>query len=291
MLGSAMLAFSSCETLVYTTASNVQPVSQAPQSLQEKGDMEVYGGIQAYNSINIFYDRPYDVDLLYVNMGMTGFDLSIDGALSDRHSLGLKYKFGKSYGSSGHGLTANFTHFKNYERVRETKRKIKNSQIGYDIKTGFAFENGPNIMSVDTAFVDLIAIDNHYYSFLILDSDFSAVAYYKLDHMDIKFFIQPSFSFTNRIFEFHIGGSMGYHYRHKYQPYFDYIVDPAISTAYHNPIVYYDQKKHFYFGEYFFTIGLGTEQIRVLWMAGGGRRTDAVQPAYRFFGLGIRGRF
>lgn len=281
LTGSILFIMNSCNTIVYTTASNIQPVTQAPPSLEKKGDIQIYGGYESYNSRDPYYWSP-DVDIAYINLGRSAANASIQGAVSDHMAVGLNYKFDKYLAASGHGLTASFTGFKNYSGK-------KTNRIGFDVTTGFSWNIGDNFMSVDSVFFDLYVIDAYEYD-IYFDYNISHQGYYMIDKMDIKAFVQPSFTFENRIFELHLGGSVGYHYRHQYDPGFFY-KDDLVDEEFHNPLVYYNRNKHFAFGEYFMSIGMGSEHVRVLGTLGAGHRNDLVQPSYVFGQIGIRGRF
>lgn len=281
----ALLAFTSCKTLVYTTASNIQPVTRMPPSLTGKGDVEVSGGYFTYNGHDKYFDLPYeDFDVAYSHLKNFGGFATIDGAVKDHLALGLAYRVDRRFASVSHGLTASATVFRNYKLERKT------NQVGFDVISAFSMNAGKNFMSADTVLLDLVAYSD-WYPWIILDYDISRSGHFMIGKMDLKTFVQPSFTFENRLFEMHIGGSIGYHYRHRFEPGFPFDHHPDDQLAYHNPLVYYGSHKHFFFGEYFIAFGLGNAHIRGVWTIGGGRRTDAVQSAYTFGSVGIRGRF
>ena len=276
------LGLSSCVNTVYTTASNFQPISHEPPTLYEKGDVQVQAGYASFKSSNQYYWGAEE-DLLYLNLGKRAAFLSIHGAVSDDFSFGLSYQYDTRFAARGHGLTGYATGFRNFE-------KRGTGFVGYDFTLGLSYFRGRNFMSVDSVFFDLYVLEP-YLEDIYVNLDISPQGYYLIDQQDIRLFFQPSFTYENDFFEWHVGGSVGYHYRHEYDPAFLFENDLPDELEIHNPLLYYDRNRHFVFGEYFMSLGFGYEFIKVLFTAGAGHRNDPIQPNYGFARIGVRGRF
>ena len=286
-LGMAMfLCFTSCTVKTYTSASSIQPVVQAPATLHKKGDINISASYDTYNSRD--HSLGYYGSTWYANLKTRGASLSLDAAATDNLAIGIDYNYSRSLAAYSHSIRPSMTYFKNFS-LR------KNNRVGIDVTGGFSYQTGVNFLSVDSLFLDGWAFDTDgdgYYDDIFYEFNISPQGYYLIDQTDIKAYVQPSFTYENNYFEWQVGFAAGYHYRLQYDATFsvDYNSSNG-SPPETNPLVYYQQNRHFAFGEYFTSIGVGPDYLRYVMTVGGGHRNDIIQPSYLFFQVGLKGKF
>jgi hypothetical protein len=278
------LGATSC-TRIYSTGSSNTPITIAPINTKEKGDLNLSAEFLGYNVMNTASDFSS-----YNFIGINAFRLNTQYAVSDNSTIGMSYSFNAKQPFTGHTFNGMYNYSKNYN----TKNSKRESQYGFDVLAGVQFQHNNNFVEVtDYLYDTYIFFDTTSgLGFFYYDVEAYPLGYYKLKQNTLRLYVQPSFTYENRLFELFFGASIGYQHNLIYEPklsiaYQSYIEDITEN----NPLVYYNNNKTFVFGEPFWGFGIGPEFCRFVWLGGFGRSSDQLQPLHGFASLGIRSNF
>lgn len=257
-----IMLFTSCSMRVYTAGSNLDPVTQLPPNVKEKGDLNVEAYMNPYRSNDFMtYSEILGESILYRKTSQVEFGIGGHYALTDKLSLGLKYKAAPGERYQSHSILGSANFFKNYDT-----RKGK-AIYGFDLMGSFQYKTAKNFMSVDQGFIDLFFIvlpEYTYFPFVIVSGD--QLSYYRIRQNQYRFIFQPSFTVEHKWVTFSIGGAVAFQHLFRYAPtlqqeFVDYVKD--IETT--NPMVYYQNGRADIIGGAFLGMGIGPEIFRFNW--------------------------
>jgi hypothetical protein len=280
---------------VYTTASNMDPLSQVPVSVQEKGDISLEASYELFDAVNSYgFDYSLGQSVFYNHLAVEGLNFLGHYALSDELSIGLGYKFNKSSPYKSHLISPSVNLYKNYP----TKRG--RATYGFDVLAGFQFKTAQNFMAVDEILTDYyfiyeeIPFEDSVFIIpgVVYDVETYPLGYYSIRQKQMRYFVQPSFSVEHKIVEFHLGGSFGIAHQFEYASSLDNLfVDFIQSEDISNPLVYYNRQRSFLMREVFMAFGLGPEHCKLMVRQGFGWSSDRYQRENYFLGIGLKSDF
>jgi hypothetical protein len=268
----------SCNYIIYTTASNSDPIVQIPVSVKEKRDLNIDVSIGGHSSEDVsLYSHQLGRSILYRKIGVSELSLGGHYAITDKLSLGLKYKIGfesdKKYTSHLIGGSANY--FQNY------LTKKGKAIYGYDLLGSFQYKKANNFMSVDELFINAYYLIYPYpYSGIIFfESQGQQLSYYKINQSLYRFVLQPSFTVERKYFSFNIGAAVSIQQQFQYKTVFEQdFIEYIKDTEDTNPLVYYQNKKPNVLGSVFMGMGFGPEILRLNYIFHNGWSTDKIEP-------------
>ncbi len=284
-----LLAFTSCNIRIYTTASNADAISNIPIEAKEKGDVNVEMQLGVYGSSDEYiYSNMLSETVLYRKLSVVEGTFGGYYAITDALSLGMRYKIaGGVENFQSHSIAGSINHFKNFP----TKRG--KAVYGYDIMGTFQYKTARNFMSVDEGTINL-------YYFVVpvpttqvfIDVDGGNLSYYKIRQNQYRFIVQPSFSVDHKWVRFFIGGAAALQHQFRYNPELDkQFVDYVIDTDKTNPMVYYKDRGADFLGSVFLGMGFGPEFCRITYKYSRGWSTDKLDKRFYGFNFGVTSNF
>jgi hypothetical protein len=293
---SAILTSCTIQVLEYTSSSSAPPVSSAPNTLKEKNDLEIKASMYNYNSsgvsdnyLNEIYSGTVDFQSIrYIYDRKLGAMMSLDYALSNNLGIGIRAHGNFNDRSKSFTLQPSVKYFDNFKGK-------KNRTYGYGIEGGIQYTQGNNFLEVDSSFFFAYLLDFSIYPYLYnyylftYNENFE-LSYFNLNEKILRTYVRPTFTFENRYFEFHVGGALGYAWQAQYKADFQEEVDlKEIRSS--NPLLYYQQNKHFVFGEMGISWGVGPEYIRFIVSNGFHISSNRINPTSSYFQAGLKSNF
>lgn len=273
----------------------MDPLSQVPVSVQDKGDLSLEASYEIFDAVNSYgYDYALGQSVFYNHLSVEGLNFLGHYALNDELSIGLGYKFNKNSPYKSHLISPSVNFYRNFP----TKRG--RATYGFDVLTGLQFKTGRNFMAVDEVLTDYyfiyeeIPVEDSVFIIpgVVYETDVYPLGYYSIRQKQIRYFVQPSFSVEHKVVDFHLGGSFGITHQFEYASTLDKLfVDFIESENVSNPLVYYNAQKSFVMGEIFMAFGIGPEYCKLMLRQGFGWSSDRYQRENYFLGLGLKSDF